>query len=133
DRDGLGRADVVDLTGRRRLVGQGDERADRVRYVAEAARLPPVTVDLQRRTGKRRLDEARDHVPVLTALPGPDGVEEARDDAPKPVLFVPREGKELVHSLGVGVGPALRRRRPVDSASVFAERQVFGLVVAVHL
>ena len=69
DRDPLLRADVVDLARGRPLVHEPHEPANGVGDVAEAARLRAVAVHLERPAGERGLDEARDHHPVLTALP----------------------------------------------------------------
>ena len=97
-----------------------------------AARLAAVAVDLERLAGERALDEARDHHPVLAALPRADRVEEARDHAVEPALLVVAEREELVHRLRVGVQPALLGRRPVDAPVVLAQR-LLGAVVAVDL
>ena len=96
--------------------------------VAEAARLVPVAVDLDRRVRERALDEARDHHSVLPALARADGVEEADDDGVEAALLVVREREELVHRLRVGIRPAPDRGRPVDPARVLIERKLFPMV-----
>ena len=113
-------------------VHQPGERAHGVGDVAERARLRPVAVHLDRLAGQRPLDEARDHHPVLAALPRADGVEQADDHRVEPALEVVREREVLVHRLRVGVQPALLRRRPVDAAVAFLERALLA-VVAVDL
>ena len=100
--------------------------------MAEAARLVAVAVDLERLPLERPLHEGRDHHPVLAALAGPDGVEEACDRAVEPVLGEMGEREELVHRLRVGVRPAALRRRAVDPACRLVERLLLTMV-AVHL
>ena len=89
-------------------------------------------MDLQRLAGERPLHESRDDVPVPAVLPGPDRVEEARDHAVQSSLVAQRERQELVERLRVGVGPALRGRRPIDPLRVLLEQDVRRMV-AVHL
>jgi hypothetical protein len=97
-------------------------------------------VDLERLPRQGALDEAGDDHPVRAALARADGVEEADDHAVEPALLVVGEREELVHRLGVGVGPsgapswapAARRRGPADAAGVLRERRLVP-VVAVHL
>ena len=89
--------------------------------VAEAARLVPVAVDLERAARRApRCDEARDHHPVLAALARADRVEEADDHAVEVALLVVGEREELVHRLRVGVRPAALRGRAVDAPGVLA-------------
>src|SRR2546421_389846 len=95
-RDRLRRPAVLDHVGE-----------DPVCDVAERARLCPVSVDLEREACEGALDEARDHHPVLAALPRADRVEEPDDDAVEAALLVPREREVLVHCLRVGVEPPL--------------------------
>jgi hypothetical protein len=74
----------------------------------------------------------RDDHAVLAALARADGVEQADDHAVEAALLVVGECQELVHRLGVGVGPATRRGGAVDAARVLGERELLT-VVAVHL
>src|SRR4051794_23398550 len=128
----LRRADVEDLAARRRVIHQRCERADRVLHMAEAARLRAVAVNLDRASREGRTDEARDHHSVLAALPRADGVEEAGDDAVESALLVIGECQKLVERLRLGIRPATRRRRPVQTAALLVER--LGLAaVAVYL
>src|SRR3954470_15152815 len=132
DGDPLGRADVEDLAADGALVHQAFQRADRVGNMAEAPRLSAVAMDLERFAGERAVDEARNHHPVLAALPWADRVEEPGDHAVEVTLAVVAEREMLVHRLGVRVQPAPRRRRAVDPAGVLLERFLLA-VVAVDL
>jgi hypothetical protein len=89
-------------------------------------------VDLERFPRQRALHEPWDDVPVAAVLPRPDCVEEARDHAAQSSLVAQREREELVERLRVGVGPALRGRRPVDPLRVLIEQDVLR-VIAVDL
>src|SRR5581483_1423147 len=122
DRDALRRSDVEDLTRDAGCVHQVGERADRVLHVTEAARLRAVAVDLERPSGECVRDEARDHHPVLPALPGTDRVEEPHDDAVEPALLVVSQCEELVERLRLRVRPAPRRRRAVHALALLRER-----------
>jgi hypothetical protein len=89
-------------------------------------------VHLRRLVREGALDEARNDHPVLAALARADSVEEPDDDAVQPHLLVIGERQELVHRLGVGVGPAAHGRRSVDPPGILRERHLLA-VVAVDL
>src|SRR5258708_1923293 len=77
-------------------------------------------------------DEARDHHPVLTALPRADRVEEAHDHAVEPALVVRGKREELVDRLRLGVQPALLGRRSVHAPVALGKRPLLA-VIAVDL
>ena len=94
--------------------------------------LAAVAVYLERSAGQRPLDEARDHHSVLASLTRADRVEQPGDHAVQLTSLVVGEGEVLVHRFGIGVQPALFRRRPIDAPIVLRE-WLLGAVIAVNL
>ena len=110
----LRRADVEDLARDLARVHQPGERAHGVGDVAERARLRPVAVHLERLAGQRPLDEARDHHPVLAALPRADGVEQARRS--------PRRARARGGTRARGARPSPSSRRTASASRSSARR-----------
>ena len=131
DRDRNRVADVERAAAGAVVVGQREDRADRVADVQEATRLAAVAVDGHVLAGDRLADKTRHDHSVGAPLSGADRVEQPDHDRIGAVLGVIAVRHRLAVGLRDRIGPAALGRRPEDPVGVLVQRA--GRVLAVHL